>query len=506
MLSVVSRGWLLAALAVSAPAVGAQTGSISGIAVSAEAGSPLGYSVAAVPARHIERFTDDSGRFLLRGLPAGEVRLVVRHIGYVPTELSVTVRDGGTTDVRAVLVHVPVALAAVKVSAAAACTAPGAPTVATDRALAAIFGQLEQNAQQYQLISTQYPFTSVIERRFDYDPAPPLTVFRPDTTPIPSDAPWSYKAGDVVTRRGAIGGYAVRIPTLAVFTDPAFLNAHCFWNAGMTDLDGARALRIDFQAAERIHSPDLNGSLFLDSSSFVIRRSVIRLSRYSREIEDYDSVTVETRFAEAIPGVPVIAEVHGRSHYREPRDVRGLSESASIEHQRVIAMQFAKGVPGRQDAGAAAPPARSRPFVIWLARVLGVFDADTGAPIAGATVRDSTSGRSAVTSATGTLRLSFLPRSSGFLSISKPGYASDTLSVTLSLADTTPITVLLRPVAAATPAATAPAPSGRRIPSLDLPNTDYVIRESRRTPSSPSRDSRGAWRSRTGAPSSPGRR
>lgn len=430
----------------------AQRGSVSGVVVAAETGLPLGYSVVALPAQKIERFTDDSGKFVLRDLPSGTAQLRVRHIGYEPQDVTATIRGGETADVRVVLTRVAVTLAAMQVNERAGCINPGAPNVATDSVLGTIFEQLEQNAQQYRLISTEYPFTSIIERVFSYDPPPPATIFAPDTIPVESNAPWSYRPGEIVTRDRAsfTGGYAVRIPTLAVFADRAFLDAHCFWSAGVVQIDSQPLLRIDFAAAERIHSPDLNGSMYLDPSSFVIRRSVIRLSRYSREIEDFDSVSVETHFAEALRGVPVIAEVHGRSHFSKARDVRGHEEAANIEHQRVVALRFTKGVPGRtQSAGDAQR--KSQPLTVWLARVLGVFDAETGAPVAGVTVRDSLSGLGAVTSATGTLRLSFLPRSAGLLTIRKPGYASDTMTVRLSLADTTPITVLLRPRRDTTP-------------------------------------------------------
>lgn len=428
----------------------AQTGAVAGVVVTAEAGGPLGYSVVAAPSLKLERFTDDSGRFVLRDVPAGDIRLQIRHIGYVPQDVSVSVRGGETTDIRVVLTHVPVTLAAVKVNQRPACTNPGPPSAVTDSALAALFEQLEQNAQQYRLISTRYPFTSVVERQFGYDPAPPSTLFRPDTIPVESDAPWTYEPGHIVVRDPAsfTGAYAVRIPTLAVFADRAFLDSHCFWSEGIVRTDSERLLRIDFEAAERIQSPDLNGSMYLDPSSFVIRRSVIRLSRYSREIEEFDSVSVETRFAEAVPGVPVISEIDGRSHYQTPRTVRGHEESANLEHQRVVALRFSKGMPGQTESNPADAKRSHKPVVLWLARVLGVFDAETGAPLAGATVRDSLSGRGEVTSTTGTLRLTFMPRSTGLLTIRKPGYVADTLTVRLSLADTTPITVILRRAAA----------------------------------------------------------
>lgn len=75
-------------------------------------------------------------------------------------------------------------------------------------------------------------------------------------------------------------------------------------------------------------------------------------------------------------------------------------------------------------------------------RLLGAFDAETGAPIEGASVVDILNGITALTTATGTVTLAFLPRGTSLVRIQKIGYKPVTLPVTIS-ADTVPITVLL---------------------------------------------------------------
>jgi hypothetical protein len=78
--------------------------------------------------------------------------------------------------------------------------------------------------------------------------------------------------------------------------------------------------------------------------------------------------------------------------------------------------------------------------------VLGVFDANTGAPVAGADVIDLLTGESARTTKTGTVALVFLPDGGDLVRIRKFGYRMQTMMVAISPADTVPITVLLHPV------------------------------------------------------------
>ena len=57
----------------------------------------------------------------------------------------------------------------------------------------------------------------------------------------------------------------------------------------------------------------------------------------------------------------------------------------------------------------------------YRARLVGVFDARTGQAIEGAEVRDLKSNLSALTSTTGTVRLTFLPEGGGLVRIRKIG-------------------------------------------------------------------------------------
>jgi len=76
-------------------------------------------------------------------------------------------------------------------------------------------------------------------------------------------------------------------------------------------------------------------------------------------------------------------------------------------------------------------------------RLLGVFDEETGEPMAGVEVADSTSGTFATTTATGTVSLIFLPDGISTLVIRKPGYSPVRFPIVISPKDTLPVTLTL---------------------------------------------------------------
>ncbi len=98
--------------------------------------------------------------------------------------------------------------------------------------------------------------------------------------------------------------------------------------------------------------------------------------------------------------------------------------------------------PAAADTTAVYAPGRVPPYRY---RLLGVYDENTGEPIAGVQVKDLFSGLSALTTETGTVSLIFLPEGGSLVRFSKFGYGMKTLTVPIDAADTTPITVVMEP-------------------------------------------------------------
>jgi hypothetical protein len=433
----------------------AQHGALFGQVLDREANAPLPFSGVSVVGRPVERLTGNDGRFQIPDLEPGTIRVRIRRVGYSPVDTQIVIRPNETTQLAVQLTHIVVRLAAVQVTDEL-CTRPGAPSVANAN-LATVFEQLTLNAEQFRLISKQYPFNSIFDRYYGrLIESPPhaqgdsvATTFdttevmtRTDTAVVSSDRPRKYKPGEVVVPAGLgpLGvRYGVVIPDLAVFADPEFIKNHCFEDAGQVTLDGLTLRRIDFHAAAKIRDPDLDGSIYLDPATFVIRRSEIALSKPSEHAESYSSIGVETMFDELVPGVPFITRTNGRSTRTAAAAIdasRGLEKGqlviADLEQQRARELRFAR----------AAPPGVAQ--AIHLSRMLGVFDGGNGEPMAGVTVRDSASGKTVRTGVAGTVGLSFIARTSAVVIIEHPGYQREVASVSLTTRDSVPITIVLQ--------------------------------------------------------------
>jgi hypothetical protein len=336
------RGWAQAA---PAPPQGA----IVGVVTIREGGLPLAYSVVSVEALGRERFTNDRGEFVVSDLPAGPVQLRVRHVGYSPVGINVTVRAGAVDTVNVALTHIAVRLTTVQVHGYPECKHPGPPAVSEDSSFAMVFDQLRQNADQYRLLVSEYPFNFAVERmlataRYDGQ----LRTDLVDTVSMSSNTPWRYKPGAVVgvERLAPLrSSMVLNLPTLASFADPSFIANHCFHNGGIETVEGRELLRVDFVAAARIREPDVDGSMYLDPTSFQIRRAFLHLSKIPRGLRGLSDVEVTTLFGEIFPSVPVIAAVSSVNQFTTDKP-RGDTPVRGLEEQRLIGVNFLKTRPG----------------------------------------------------------------------------------------------------------------------------------------------------------------
>ncbi|HEY4130673.1 MAG TPA: hypothetical protein VGM50_08645 [Gemmatimonadaceae bacterium] len=89
------------------------------------------------------------------------------------------------------------------------------------------------------------------------------------------------------------------------------------------------------------------------------------------------------------------------------------------------------------------PPARAAADQRYRYRLLGVYDETTGEPVEGVEVIDVLNGTKSLTSATGTMSLFFLPDGGSLVRLRKLGYEVQTLTISISPADTNPVTIVL---------------------------------------------------------------
>jgi iron complex outermembrane receptor protein len=146
----------------------AQSGLIRG-RVADSAGAPVAHAAVSVQGRLLRASTDDSGRYELRGLPAGSWTVRVRALGYRPGGGSVTVTAGAEAVQDFTLEALPVSLAAIDVvvGSHARHTAPEELAVPVDMFPAELL-QLQGTSETGQMLqavspSVNFPHQSVTD-------------------------------------------------------------------------------------------------------------------------------------------------------------------------------------------------------------------------------------------------------------------------------------------------------------------------------------------------------
>lgn len=287
----------------------AQGGALVGRITSAATGEPLAHSIIAIAALDREQFTSDSGTFQLNGVRAGRYEMLVRRLGYKPTTVILEVREGARDSITVALDRVALVLDRVTVRSWPPCRAPGAPTAGSDSVLARVFEQVKLNVDQFRLLSREYPYRYKVSRTMTNRTRDgKLLLLGHDVQEISSDREWDYRPGQIMRRRGRITTF--RIPTLAVLADDRFLASHCFHYSGLDLLDSVPMVRIDLVASEAIESPDVNGSMYLDPTTYQIRRTVLYLSKRTRQLAYLAEMRVTTDFGEYLPSIPIIVQVN----------------------------------------------------------------------------------------------------------------------------------------------------------------------------------------------------
>jgi hypothetical protein len=341
---------ICAALALGPCVAIAQRATIVGRVVVLGTDVPLGYSVIGLTPDGREQFTDAEGRFMLRGVKAGRVRLWAKHIGHTPLDTTLDVAAADSITLRLELPLVSIQLPPVR-TLAKECAHPGESNPRLGAALSALFEQLKQNAERNRLLSRSYPFEIDVERRITKpEPALEARFVAFDTVRRASERGWQYAPGHLLGTReyasGVFGGVwtTITLPELSDFADENFLNYHCFDYGGVELVDGDTLLRVDFIPAPTVHDPDVAGAIFLDPKTYQIRSTFISLVNLTKQLrERIGGQSIRVTFKEVVPGVPILDVVSSMVYPRD--DPKAPPQEPATETQRALAVRFLKGRP-----------------------------------------------------------------------------------------------------------------------------------------------------------------
>jgi hypothetical protein len=343
---VTRRSPLFAALIGLTSPLGAQAIlSITGTVVGPN-GAPLPYSTASIAETGVARFTDEAGEFIMAGLQPGSYHLRVKQLGFSAVDTLITLASGAAQKLRIELKPTPFKLAAVTVKASRECETPE-QVANRGNNFALIIDELRNNAERERILVKSYPFVYRHFRSVDR-PTPSGASFAVhDTTSYRSDTRPRYVPGEIVRPdpdRPPPNNQQIMIPVLEDIGDPEFLRSHCFKYAGITRENGIRMHRVDFEPVRSIRTPDIEGSFFLDPTSFVVRRATLRLTHANQVDLSLRDVEVTTNYNEILPGVTVIGDLIS------VQNLSGVGIAAPIlrstEKQRLIDYRFLGTKPG----------------------------------------------------------------------------------------------------------------------------------------------------------------
>jgi hypothetical protein len=273
-----------------AKSAGAQQVVVGGVVMSSTTDQSLPYATISVDGA-AQRFTNDDGSFSLSLLP-GDHRLRIKQLGYAPLDTLISVRPG--LDLHALTFAMkPVAITLSTVRTFAnSCRASEDPAE-----LSGILAELQKNAERAKLLRNQYPFVYELERSTDYSSRGGTQHLKTDTVRFASVVTGLYQPGKLVQltdSAGSNGLREMRIPELIDMAEAPFLANHCFRFGGIERVGGLPAYRLDFRPSSDLQGPDVEGSAFIDSSSYMILRSVFRLTNPERLLPPVIGVEVTT--------------------------------------------------------------------------------------------------------------------------------------------------------------------------------------------------------------------
>ncbi|MEO5590688.1 MAG: carboxypeptidase regulatory-like domain-containing protein [Gemmatimonadaceae bacterium] len=320
----------------------------TGTVVADGTGMPLPYSAVTIDPVGRERFTDQSGGFTFYGIPAGAYRVRVRQLGYIPLDTTIQIGPRASVSQVLVMTRIATALAGVQVSAPPRlCIVPDEYGFVGDIELATVLAEVRKNADRERLLRKTYPFEyRMAQSHSTVDLVTRKATIRYDTMQFRSDDNWRYRKGRVVSddRNRLFGEIRVmRLPTLADLADRAFLTAHCFKYSGISDFGGLPTYRIDFAPDSALIAPDVEGSIFIDSASYLIKRAEFRLTRGGTVKPPILGMSVITTSREILPNVALFDMIVSAQPLGA--EVPGANPTEFRERQQLLSFRFLLGGP-----------------------------------------------------------------------------------------------------------------------------------------------------------------
>ncbi|MGH9420842.1 MAG: carboxypeptidase regulatory-like domain-containing protein, partial [Thermoanaerobaculia bacterium] len=335
---------------------------VSGTIVADETNHPISFTTVRLQPIGRDRFTDQDGKFAYYAVAPGKYQLHVRQVGYLPQDTTFTVTANVPVTLSLRMNRIATALDAVKVSAPPRlCLVPDESLAVADSELTLVLGEAKKNAEREQLLRRTYPFEYKFAQAHDtYDLSTKRHSLQYDTVIYRSDDTWRYRRGKVVSNdRSKLFGDVrlMRLPTLSDLADRNFLTNHCFKYAGVVDQDGARTHRIDFEPDSTLIAPDVEGSIFMDSATYKIRRAEFRMTRGGTVKPAILGMTVTTTYREILPNVALFDQIRSS----QPLGVitPGGNPVESQETQSLLSFRFLivspPGVIGHKWIGVGSP-------------------------------------------------------------------------------------------------------------------------------------------------------
>lgn len=411
-----------------------QTVLVSGI-VASETGQGLPYSTVSITGG-VQRFTSADGSFSFM-LPPGKFAFRVRQLGFAPLDTAITVSAGA--DLRTLVFKLqPVAFRLDAIRTYATSCRSG-----FRGDLGVLVAELSKNAEREKILRTDYPFIYEMERKSSLRGLGGTTLQSSDTARYLSQVVEGYVPGKLVRLVDSTdpkGAREMRIPTLTDLADPVFIASHCFRVPGVESVGDARAYRIDFEPSKDINAPDVEGSAFIDSSSFLIRKAIFRLTKPQKLYPPVFGLEVTTLYREIFSGVALFEQIHSE----QPLNRSARFRATQLEDQKLVAVKFYGRTP--EDVVIAEAPAVARPQRDSTARIGGVVVDSSGRPLAHASIIAVEGNARATSSDSGRFLIVGLKPGRTEFRVQVIGYGPATFATELRAGKTRQMKIILTPV------------------------------------------------------------